>query len=482
MRGSNIFKGFIFWVLCSIVYVSADNQTPTVSPIFPETALPFRLSIELLTDKEGNAFTLPAGLQAYNLAVHDGKWLLLNGLTSGLHQFSPILLPGGNTIVYVVDPDRQTIAFRSLTAPQSGLTQDQIESLALADSQFYQSKNTLYVTGGYGFRTLVNNSVTFDTLTAIDVPGLIHWVTNPNKKETAAQHIRQISNPIFQITGGYMQKLTRKAPTLLVFGQNFENQMTFYSEQIRRFVIHDDGCRLSVDIKTSKPAVPDPNYRRRDLNVVPVIKPISENKFTYGLVALSGVFTPTNGIWTVPVSIAANGNSFMPNPADPFTFKQGMNNYACPTINLFSRKTRDMYTIILGGISYGYFLNGVFQTDPRIRFINQVTTVKMDEAENFTQYLMSAEYPLIPSTGSNPGNPLLFGANASFIPANGLQKLQYDHEIFKLDKIKEPLVIGYIVGGIQSTLPDTVLVTDTSASPYIFKVIFQPLNEQSSCD
>lgn len=465
-------------------YTQSLNQTPDVSPIFPNSELPFRIRIETVKDKQGNDFLLPMGLQSYDVGVYEGKWLLLNGRTNGLHGFdnNPNNFPPDqqNQTVYVVDPVCQTVKSRSLTDPLSGLNQDQIESLSVTNTQAYQEKDTLYITGGYGFRSAANNFVTFPVLSAVDIPGLMRWVTHPECSKTASTYIRQLSDPIFQITGGQMNKVGKHDPTLLVLGQDFEGAYKFgpvtqvYSEQVRRFIIQDNGTHLGVKILPSKPLFPNPNYRRRDLNVVPVIASQHHGKFNYGLVALSGVFTVEGGVWTVPVKISANGNSYMPNPLDPLTFKQGMNNYDCANVELYSEKTKSTYIILLGGISYGFFENGVFETDPEIPFINQVTTIKMDELGLFTQYLMDAEYPVILSTESNPGNRLLFGANAQFIPANGSKRLQYRYEIFKLDKIKRPTVLGYIVGGIQSTLPNTNTMSDSAASPYIFKLILEP--------
>ena len=336
------------------------------------------------------------------------------------------------------------------------------------------------MTGGYGFRNSINDYTTFDILTAIDIPGLIRWVVSRPPGETAATHIRQISDPIFQITGGDMYKLGKEKPTLLVLGQDYEGAYGFgphtqiYSEQVRRFNILDDGINLGVEILPSKPFTPDSNLRRRDLNVVPVVSKNCQGKLISGLMALSGVFTPNVGVWTVPVSITADGDSTMANPADPSTFKQGMNNYVCANLGLYSQKSDDMYTVLFGGMSYGFIKNGIYQTDSEIPFINQVTTVKIDNHGYFCQYLMDNEYPVILSTASNPGNVLLFGSNALFIPANGLEDFQYENKVFKLDSIRKPLHIGYIVGGIQSTVPNTEVITDSDASPYIFKVILEP--------
>lgn len=130
--------------------------------------------------------------------------------------------------------------------------------------------------------------------------------------------------------------------------------------------------------------------------------------------------------------------------------------------------------------------NGTFQTDSEIPFINQVTTIKIDEHGNYIQYLMDEEYPVILSTQSNPGNQLLFGAGAQFIPAADLEKVIYPNGAFKLDKLKKPMLLGYIVGGIESTLPNTNSQSDSAASPYIFTITLEPRSEsyysESGCD
>lgn len=456
---------------------SSLNQTSSISPIFFEEGLPFRVEIELAD------FILPKGLQSYVMGTYQGKWLLLAGRTNGLHGFdngSNNFLPQEqNKVVYVVDPVRKKIFSRSLTGRHSGLTLKQIDLLSVTNAQYYQSNHTLYMTGGYGIDSSTRDFSTKDALTAINVPGLIHWVVHPFDHETAAQHIRQIFDPVFQITGGYMTQI-ENGPTLLVFGQNFQDAYTpnsngEYSQQIRRFYILDDGRVLSTLVLDPSPEQPDSNYRRRDLNVVPII----HSKCGYPvarLLALSGVFTLEGGIWTIPVKINSWGFPSMAPPSAPFAFKQGMNNYSCPTLGLYSKRSGNMYTILFGGISFGYFENGEFQTDQEIPFINQVTTIKLDPSGHYQQYLMNAEYPVILSKQSNPGNRLLFGASAQLILNEKLPT--YKNDVLKLDKIDKRIVVGHIVGGIQSTLPNTTNRSDTAASPYIFRVILTPIHNR----
>lgn len=483
------FSSIIFKSLFSLLLVSwftaseASNQTDEMSPIRSGDSLPFKVKIKQEKKKNGTPFLLPNGLQSYVFAEYKGKWLFLAGRTNGLHGFNndPNNFPprAQNRTIYVVDIKTHEVTSRSLEDSDSGLTQDQIDTLSVTASQFFQTKKTLYLAGGYGYRSSVNQHVTFDTLTAIDIPGLIKWVTKPHNTKKAAHHIRQISDPSFAIAGGAMYRLYKKGPVLLVFGQNFTGPYQFgfdqqiYSKQVRRFNLEDNGTKLKAEILL--PTQEDENYRRRDLNVIPRLHHSNKKGLVYSLVALSGVFTESGGIWTVPVNIQADGHPSMEDPFNPTTLKQSVNNYLSPYLSLFSRCTNEMYTVIFGGLTYEYFQNGELEKDDEIPFTNQVVTIKINKNGRFSQYIMKGQYPTILSTGSNPGSPLLFGASAYFIPAPGLNKIQYREDIFKLDLIKEPLVVGYIVGGIQSTVMNTTYsLIETAASPYIFKVVLEP--------
>jgi hypothetical protein len=476
---SAVFMGIVCGVFSEI---SAANQTPTVSEIQSDESLPFRVRL-----KKAH-FDLPTGVQSYIHAVHHDKWLLITGRVGGLHGFvdgSTNNFPTNeqNTTIFVIDPIRKKTYTRSLLDPESGLTQQQIDLLSVTAAQGYQSGKTLYITGGYGIDSVTGKPNTKNALTAIDVPGLIHWVVKAHHGETAAEHIRQIFDDTFKVTGGYMNKIGNH-PTLLIMGQEF-NGFYFdptqfppvfqkYTEQVRRFHIIDDGRTLSFVPESFLPLIPDPNYRRRDLNVVPVVKK-EKRKLKSGFVALSGVFTLTDGVWTVPVEITSDGEPSMADPNLASTFKQGMNNYDTASFGLFSKKTGEMYTVLLGGMSFGFFnSSGVFSTDSEIPFINQTTTIRIDRDGNFSQHFMTdGGFPTILSEGINPGNPFLFGAESEVILLKHTPK--YNNDVIRLDSIKRPTVIGYVVGGIKSTLPNTETQAESSPSNFLFKVIVEPV-------
>ena len=450
-----------------------NNQTDQLTPVLPATGLPFRVTIQ-----QAN-FTLPVGFHSGVVGMYKGLWIFLAGRINGLHGFDPsnnFPADAQNTSIYVVNPATGQVSSRALNDPGAGLNQKQIDTLSVTSPQGYQDDDTLYMSGGYGIDTSSGTFGTKPVFTAINLPGIVTWVMHPeNKNQSVIKNIRQIYHPIFQITGGAMRKSGNT--TLLIFGQNFDGEYTDssngnYSEQVRRFELQNVGGQLTVKVLPSMPSNPDQNYRRRDLNVMSVLLN-KNNTLEHGQVAYAGVFTPSSGVWTVPVVIDSNGTPTMANPGLPTTFKQSMNHYVCATAGLYSRKYSSMFNIFFGGISYGFYSGGVFQTDSEIPFINQVTTIQMDKNGNFTQYLMDSQYPVILSTQSNPGNTLLFGAGAYFIP-NNIPK--YANGIISLDNIRTPTIIGYIVGGIQSTLPNTNVMSDSAASPYVFTVTLVPTN------
>lgn len=472
-----ISKSIIRLLVCIIcgmgsVYANAtDNQTDTLSPILSGSALPFQIVIEQAS------FRLPVGFHSGVVGVSKGKWIFIAGRINGLHGFGPdpFRPDQQNTSIYVVDFQTGAVNSRALNDPSSGLSQQQIDTLSVTSPQGHQEGDTLYMTGGYGVDNTTGRFGTKPVLTAFYLPGLIDWVIKGGAgNNSVIKNMRQLYNQQFQITGGRMYKLGNM--TQLVFGQNFDGVYTddsngIYSQQVRQFVIKSVGGQLAADFYSSMPSLPNPNFRRRDLNVVPAMLKDNNNLLQYGLVAYAGVFTTPGGVWTVPVVINGVNDPVMADPNSPSSFKQGMNQYVCATASLYSGKHASNYHIFFGGISYGFYQNGVFTTDSEIPFINDVTTVRMDQNGNFTQYLMSNTYPKIVSTASNPGNTLLFGAGAYFIPNN---IPQYPNKVINLDVIKQSTVIGYIVGGIQSTLANTNTQSDSAASPYVFKVILVP--------
>lgn len=464
-------------ILTTPIY--ADNQTETLSPLQPASALPYRIEVR---EVDYSQIALPT-LHSYAVGTFDNKWVFISGRTNGLHGFDSVLFPEENfpiqhqnRDVWVVDLDTKQSWSRPLDDPTSGLTEAQILSLATTNNQFYQRNETLYLTGGYGVFENGEDFGTFDALSAIDLPGLGAWVVNGSG--SAAANIRQIHDPIFQVTGGGMHEIDGK--THLVFGQDFDGVYTpfgdgSYTRQVRSFEIVDDGTNLSVAQVSSTPIVDA--YRRRDLNIVPILGPDGTGGVEEKLLVLSGVFTNTFGAWTVPVEIDANGQPTMADPDDPNTFKQGFNGYHSAKLGLYSEASGSMHEVLFGGISLQFLdpNTGQVVTDEALPFVNDITSIQIDAAGNYSQHHLG----YFPELFDTEGKRLRFGANAEFLMSPDVAA--FGNGVISLDQLANgETVLGHIFGGIVTNGPHTRLGADSSGSNHVFEVVVVLVPEPSS--
>jgi hypothetical protein len=417
-------------------------------------------------------------LHSYAAGHHDGKWILLAGRTNGLHGFdgvAQINFPPQfqNRDVWVIDPITKQSWSRSLADAAAGLSEHELNSLTPANNQFAQIGERLYMTGGYGIGeappgggTAVNG--TFDELSAIDLPGIMAWAMGG--AGTAKQHLRQVRDPLFRVTGGAMYEMGGRMH--LVFGQDFQGNYRpplngEYTRQVRSFDIIDDGTTLAFANVTT--TTQEDAYRRRDLNIAPVMRPTGGGQLAEGLAVLSGVFTPTNGAWTVPVEIDAAGQPTMDDPSDPATFKQSLNGYHSAKLGMFSEAAGEMHEILFGGISLQYFDEGTGQiaTDNGLPFVNDIASIVIDAAGNYSQHRIG-EFPVMTDS---QGKRLRFGANAELFLAPGIET--YDNGVVKLDSLTGSTMVGYIFGGIATNGPHTRNVPGVTSlgSNEIFQVV-----------
>jgi hypothetical protein len=480
-RAISVTNWFAFWPLITFQSIAfAAHQTDTTTSIILNGSLPYRISLE---PYDFAAADLPT-LHSYAAAHYDGKWVLIAGKTNGLHGFDTtgpngFLPETQNRDVWVVDTVNKQSWHRSLEGAAGGLTTAELNSLTPTNNQFYQRGERLYMTGGYGVQATLGDGTpvngTFDRLSAIDLPGIVDWVMTGSG--VAKDHIRQIASPSFRVTGGAMYEMDGR--THIIFGQDFSgnynpNKNGTYTNQVRSFDIVDDGTTLAIANASS--TTPDPNFRRRDLNVFPVMRPAGGGVLDEGLLVLSGVFTPTFGAWTVPVEIDSSGTPSMNDPSDPSTFKQGFNGYHSAKLGLFSEARSEMHEVLFGGISLQYLNSQTIQveTDNDLPFINDITSVVVDPAGNYSQHWIG-EFPVI---NDLEGNRLRFGSSAEFFLADGIETFQ--NGVIKLDELTQPTTLGYIFGGIVANGPHTRSgnpPATSAASNVIFQVVYTPVPE-----
>ena len=427
----------------------ADNQTKNTSPVsLDEAKLPYAVKLKRVETPT----PLPT-LQSFAVGQHQGQWVFIGGRSNGLHNFTGEPLKNfppsaQNRRVWVIDPTTWKVWSRSLS--DSSLTEDQVDELSATATERVQIGETLYVVGGYGYLRSIKDFRTFPTMTAVDVPDLVDWVKRKTSTDLS-KLIRQTRDETLRVSGGEMSVVGSRA--ILAFGQNFKGgyggtHVQVYSGQVRSFHIVDDGSRVRISGVEVKPKTPNyRDFRRRDYNLVPIYNPDAA-RGEPALVALAGVFTLTNGIFTVPVEIDADGRPTMADPTAQGTFKQGMSGYSSAHVGLFDAKTGATHTLLFGGISLVNYQpeTGEFFTDDRIPFINHVSAVVRRADGSYRQFLVGS----FPSVKGPDDKRFRFGAEAEVLLAPPTATV--GNGIVDLAALPqgEPVTIGWVFGGIAS--------------------------------
>ncbi len=409
------------------------------------------------------------GLQSFAFGQYQGKWIIVGGRLDGLHRRQPWAsfdLPGHNKQVYIVDPSSSQV----WSSPLTSLSQSIQDQLSSTNMQFYQHDSFLYCLGGYGYNTSSADKITFANLTAINMPILIDAVINSTTINAA---FRQISDPQFALTGGRLEKIY--STWYLVGGQKFDGDYNpmgnptytqTYSNQIRKFLLADDGININI---THLASITDTaNLHRRDYNMSAQIMPNGQE----GLTAVSGVFQTSADIpYLNCVNIDSNGMQVTNACA------QYYNHYHCAHLTVYEASSNHMHTVFFGGIAQYFDNAGVLVQDNNVPFVNTIARVTRDGSGLMTEYKLPVEMPS------------LLGAGSEFIPKQGLPR--YPNQVLKFDNlIGDTNLVGHIVGGISSTGANIFTFnsgTQSAASNQIFEVYIiknktvgiHDLNEQS---
>jgi hypothetical protein len=397
---------------------------------------------------------MPA-LQSFVSGEAGGKWILMGGRTDGLHRRQPwasFWSSENNMQVYVFDPVTKNIWAQSLDSLSASL-KDQLQS---TNMEFEQVGDMLYICGGYGYSALSQGYNTHSGLVAVNVTAAINAIMNGTNMSGA---FRQISDSRVKITGGYLDYLDGKF--YLVGGQDFVGQYNpmgpnngpgffqAYSNQIRSFRIVDNGTSLSI---ADYNAITDTlQLHRRDYNLVPQILPGNVQGFT----AFSGVFQYGADLpWLNTVDITATG--YYPNSV----FNQYLNQYHTANMPIYDSASSTMYSIFFGGIGrYSLDGNGNLVDDQRVPFVKTISMVSRDSSGA----MLETGIGLMPD---------YLGAGAEFIRDPGLAI--YPNEVIKLSHLSsDSNFVGYIYGGIESSLPNIFFINtgvESVSSNRIFKV------------
>jgi hypothetical protein len=394
-------------------------------------------------------------------AVHSGaygtysnKWFFIGGRKNGLHGFQTpfAFLPSGvNDSIYIVDP----VSNQSWSASTYSLADSIREAITSSNMEFYLNDSMLYMVGGYGWKDVDQNFITWPTLTAVNMNGLMNAVVNALTIET---YFRQLIDTNLAICGAHLQKMD--STYYLVFGHRFDGRydktdtsafnVQRYSHEIRKFQIADDGSNLSLYHYS---AIRDTaNFRRRDYNLIPFIDPFRGE----GLVAFSGVFRPhANLPWLTPIEIYPD-TVIIRND-----FNQNLSQYHSAVCALYDSIDYLQHNIFFGGISM-YYMDTVTHlavTDSLVPFVRTISDVARDI--DFTYHEFDAGIQM----------PALLGTNAYFF--TDLNVPLYRKHFIHLNVLPYHQRIGYMTGGIESSdrnIADNDPSVTSHASTRVFEV------------
>lgn len=392
------------------------------------------------------------GIHSFAFAQYNGKWLIIGGRADGIHArqpFNAFPAASNNTTIYVVDIAVQQFWSTSINSLPTAIS----EQMQATNVNFYQDDATLYLIGGYAFSASASDHITFNKMTAVNVPGLINAVINGT---SIADNFKQMVNENFAVTGGQLGKIG--TTFYLVGGHRFDgrynpmNNPTFtqaYTNQIRKFQIDNSGNQLSI---INYEAITDAvHLHRRDYNLLPQVFPNGELGYTIA----SGVFQiNVNQPFLYPVDIKASG--YIPQT----NFNQYLSNYHSAKASLYDASNNRMHNLFFGGISQYYYNGSTLVQDNNVPFVNTISRTTRFADGSLQEYQM-------PET-----MPSLKGASAEFILNRSLPR--FSNDVIKLDEIApSEFVIGHIVGGILSTTPNPFSnnqTATTSANSTIYEV------------
>jgi hypothetical protein len=148
-------------------------------------------------------------------------------------------------------------------------------------------------------------------------------------------------------------------------------------------------------------------------------------------------------------------------------YQQFFSQYATANVPLFDRGSRSMYEILMGGISLYDYTDGQLTVNTSMPWVDDVTSLVQDRNGNFQEYIMS---PIPAVTAGSTG---FYGANAAFFRNQALPtSCNY---VIELSRLRGPTVIGYMYGGIYSTVPSTTnQFGQTGASNQVFQITLTP--------
>ena len=390
------------------------------------------------------------------LAEHAGKWLIVSGSLGKFHDFSNNF----NTDIYVYDPNTQeldSVLISSTTLPVEVKNQ-----LASSVPQFLQDGDTLYIIGGF-YSSSPTNFTTLNTITSINVPGMINAITNNQDITPFVKTKTDPSLPQFKVTGGQLAKIGNYF--YLAYGQDCEGFYCsggqVYTNAIYKFIT-DPSLASTAIVDTVVDTTANSGWRRRDYFLAPFMSGNTET-----LLALAGPFQPGNPprVWTNAIIFDENieyNSHFISN-------QQG-NQYLAPNVSMHSANYQMTYVASFSGLSNLYWTVNGLAYDNSTPYGNVLDLISAYATGDVREYVN-----LTPMCSGQPlANCLYMGLSTEFIRTGNY----YDHrDILQLDQLPQnsPTLVGYLYAGLTTPDQDIFPPTgNTTVTNQVYAVYVTP--------
>jgi len=438
-QAKNKIKSFmrIFTTLIAAVIIAASSISFAENP-------PFSVEVEQVSISGAPA------IHSFAFAQSGGKWLFIGGRINGLHGFTTITsFPKefSNKTIYVVDPSSGQTWSRSIFADLPFWVADQLRS---TNMQYTQVGNKLYFAGGYGYDSTANALISFPLLKVIDVSETINAIISGN---SIAQFVRELNDTRLQVTGGELMNLGEYFYLLGghkfmgPYRRNINNQT--YTDRIKKFRINDDGTNVSISDYSEE--IDTVEYHRRDMTVVPAIKPDGASQY---IILYGGVFKKNIDLpYLNPIYVEQSGITV------DYSFEQQMSQYTCAYMSVFNSSDGGMHTTMFAGMSTNSYneITNTLEYDSLVPFINDITTISRKQDGTTTEAISDTRFNA------------LVGANAKFIVNPAIPK--FSNNVIKLSELNGRTHVGYMFGGIKGQLPNG---GPSTPSDLIYKIYITP--------
>ena len=395
-----------------------------------------------------------AGLQSFAVGRHGARVVLIGGRTDGLHRRQPSMAfdaQGEPQVITVLDLEQR----RMWTASLTGLPSHVLDQWTSTNACFVQSDSLLVIIGGYGIASSGQGHRTHPVWSVVHVGNLIDAVI---AKRSFTHLISSGTGDAFAITGGRAGMFGDTIIT--VGGHRFDGRYNpmggssftqAYTNAIRRFTLDTASAtpRLSYVNETVDPL----NLHRRDFNVVAQIFPDGSHGYT----AFSGVFQIGVDLpYLTLVDIHHKHHAVVDE------FEQRLAHYHCGTVPVFNTRDSVMHTFFLGGIAQFYATRtGAIERDDSVPFVNTISRVSRARDGSLSEYRLR---------DTMPG---FLGAGSEVVLRDQPGRTPHDVLSLRVDAESHNTLVGWVIGGIQSTAPNIFWTNDGSqsnASPFIAEI------------